>query len=151
MQMRLRTLIVIAAVVVLLVTILIVVSWRGPRVVARAVSPNGAEMFVMQEPNWFGDPWFTTRFVVRTADGVWNSYYYSHEDTYWWGPGRFVLETNASRAVVYRGTNAVIRFQWDTGIYQITRPYADGTSRPAQTREPESVSDSWMPRSSRRQ
>ncbi len=110
-------------------------------------------MYLLQQPNWGGwanlgrfldDPWFTTRFVCRTADGVWQSYYYSHEDTFWWRRGRFVVDTNASQAVLYRGKDAVLRFQWVTGSYQIIRPYADGTARAPQTVAPESVPAGWI-------
>jgi hypothetical protein len=115
-------------------------------------------MYVLQQPNWgdwgnirgfLDDPWFTTKFICRTADGVWKSYYFSHEDRYWRGRGRFVLDTNAFRAVLYRGNDAVVSFQWDTGSYQITRPYADGSARAAQTMEPQGVPFGWMPRTSK--
>ena len=125
------------AIVVLLTVLIVAFSERslGPGVVAHGVSPDGVEMFVVQRSNWggwanlrnfFDDPWFTTRFICRTADGTWKSYYYWHEDTSWLGRDRLVLDTNASKAVVYRGNVAVMRFRWDTGEFQITRPYADG-------------------------
>jgi hypothetical protein len=159
--MRFR--IIIVSSVILLVAMLILVMGKGsggPRVVARAVLPNGVEMYMLQQPNCrslvdiralLDEPWFTTRFVYRSADGVWRSYYYWHEDTYWWRRGRFVVNTNSSMAVLFRGKDALIRLQYDSGLYEIIRPDANGIARTPQSYPPHSVPAGWMPETLRSQ
>jgi hypothetical protein len=40
----------------------------GTRIVAKALAPNGTELYVVQKFNWSGEP-FTTGFHYRTTAG----------------------------------------------------------------------------------
>ncbi len=88
---------------------------NGPRLVGRAVSPDGVEMCVVQRCNWSGEP-FTTSFYCRYPGSNWAWFYYDHEDWYW-GYSSASLDTNAMLATFYRGTNAAIKFDWRREIY----------------------------------
>ena len=52
---------------------------NGPRVVARAVAPDGTEMCIVQRCNWNGEP-FTTSFYCRKPGGQWGWFYYDHQN-----------------------------------------------------------------------
>src|SRR6266536_3702370 len=69
---------------------------NGPRVVARAVAPDGTEMCVIQKCNWNGEP-FTTSFYYRKPAGQWGWFYYDHQDWYW-SAATVTLDTNAAVA-----------------------------------------------------
>ena len=90
-----------------------------PRIVARAVSPDGVEMCIVQECNWDGEP-FTTRFVFHKPGTNWGWFYYDHEDWYW-RTGRVVLDTNSKTARFYRKGKPAVTFKWDTETYTLHR------------------------------
>ena len=90
-----------------------------PRIVSRAVSPNGVEMVIAQECNWSGEP-FTTSFVFRKPGTNWGWFYYDHED-WFWRTGRVTLDTNSKTAIFYRGDRKAVTFQWDTEAYTLHR------------------------------
>ena len=71
---RRRKLVIVGVVVAFLLFSYLVISflWHidKSRIVARAVSPEGVEMCIVQECNWRGEP-FTTRFVFRKPGTNW--------------------------------------------------------------------------------
>ena len=92
---------------------------NGPRVVARAVAPDGTEMCIIQKCNWGGEP-FTTSFYYRKPGGQWGWFYYDHEDWYWSG-AKVSLDTNASVATFYRKGKPDVNFAWNTETYTLKR------------------------------
>jgi len=74
----------------------------GARVVARAVTPDRAELCVVQQPSSDSPLWFKTSFVFRQPGGSWQRFYFHHEDRYWMG-SRVSLDTNAQVATFSRG------------------------------------------------
>lgn len=90
-----------------------------PRVVARAITPEGVEMCVVQHCNWNAEL-FTTAFYYHQPGTNWGWFYYDHEDGYW-GSGRVKLDTNARVAVIYRGNQPAITFDWATETYTLQR------------------------------
>ena len=90
-----------------------------PRVVGRAVAPDGTEMCIVQEFNWSAEP-FTTSFVYRKPGGQWGRFYFDHEDWYW-GNSRATVDTNALKAIFYRGSSPAVTFAWETETYTMHR------------------------------
>jgi hypothetical protein len=91
----------------------------SPRVVGRAVAPDGTEMCIVQECNWSPEP-FTTSFVYRRPGGTWGRFYFDHQDIYW-ASSRVSLDTNAGVSVFYRGASRTITFAWATETYTMHR------------------------------
>ncbi len=91
----------------------------GPRVVARALAPDGTEMCVVQQCNWSAEP-FTTSFVYRRPGGTWGRFYFDHQDDYW-RSSRVSLDTNGRVAVFYRGSSPAVTFAWATETYTMHR------------------------------
>src|SRR5438046_2788393 len=92
----------------------------GPRILARALAPDGTEMYMVQESSWKELPWFTTSFVYRKPGGAWGRFYYHHEDNYWSG-GRVAIDTNAGVAVFYRRGSPAVTFAWGPDPYTMHR------------------------------
>ena len=116
--MRVRTKIMLA---LLIVAALVAIGLLprhilGPRIVARAVTPDGFELCIIQQSSFDSLPWFKTSFLSRRQGGSWQRFYFHHEDRYW-GGGRVALDTNAQLATFYRGSSPVIAFAWATGAY----------------------------------
>jgi hypothetical protein len=116
--MRIRALIILVVIVVA-ATGLFCWHIRVPRIVARAVTPDGIEMCIVQQCNWSPEP-FTTSFVYRKPGTGWRWFYYDHQDNYW-GGGRVLLDTNTHVAVFYRGSSPTVTFAWDKEIYTLQR------------------------------
>ncbi len=111
-----------------------------PRIVARAVTPDGTELCIVQECNW--DPeMFATSFVYHKPGSRWRWFYYDHQDGYW-GSARVKLDTNANVAVFYRGGSPAVTFRWDSEIYTLHR-----LSRTL-TNAPENLPANWTPQTS---
>ena|SRR5690349_10425791 len=91
----------------------------GPRVVARAVSPDGVEMCIVQQCNWDAEP-FTTSFVYRKPGTGWGRFYFDHQDWYW-GKSPVLLDTNKHTAVFYRAGCPAVTFEWATETYTLHR------------------------------
>ena len=91
----------------------------SPRIVARAVTPDGIEMCIVQKCNWSGEL-FTTSFYYRKPGGEWLWHYYDHQDGYW-GGSRASLDTNARVAVFYRGRTPAVTFAWAAETYTLHR------------------------------
>jgi hypothetical protein len=88
----------------------------GPRVVARAVTPDGTELCVVQEANpVFTEP-FTTSVVYRKPGGTWGWFYYDHQDIFW-RHGQTEIDPNAKRITILRGGRRTITFDWESETY----------------------------------
>jgi len=107
-----------AAFVVLAVTIFLR-HISIPRVVARALGPDGVEMEIVQQCNWGAEP-FTTSFVYRKPGQDWGWFYFDHQDWYW-GGGRVSVDTNKQVAVFYRGGSPAVTFAWAKEVYTLHR------------------------------
>jgi len=119
--MRTRTKIIVATIGVVLVAaaVLFVRHIDGPRVVARAVAPDGTEFCVVQICNWDLE-FFTTSCYYRKAGGQWGWFYYDHEDWYW-GHGRAQVDAAAKRISIYRGGRVTVTFDWESERYRLLR------------------------------
>jgi hypothetical protein len=84
--------------------------------VARAVTPDGFELGIVQRSSFNELPWFTTSFVCRQPNGAWKRFYFHHEDRYWSG-GRVSLDMNRQVATFYRGDSPAVAFGWGTGAF----------------------------------
>ena len=94
----------------------------GPRVVARAVAPDGTEMEIIQRCNWSGEP-FTTGFYFRPAGATrWGWFYVDHEDDYWSGrTSSTVVNTNEGKAYFYRRGELAATFDWASEEFHLVR------------------------------
>jgi len=119
MQVQARIIFGIMATVVVVVVGSSIRHISTPRVVGRAVAPDGTEMCIVQECNWSAEP-FTTSFVYRRPGGQWGRFYFDHQDIYW-GRSRVSLDTNAQRAVFYRGGSPAVTFSWPSETYTMHR------------------------------
>jgi hypothetical protein len=116
---RLLVVIAVSMALVLLGGVLFVRHISKPRVVGRAMAPDGTEMCVVQQCNWDAEP-FTTSFVYRRPGGPWGWFYFDHQDLYW-GKSRVSLDTNKGVAVFYRGNSPAVTFAWATETYTMHR------------------------------
>ena len=89
----------------------------APRVVARAIAPDGTELCVVQEANVIITEPFTTSVVYRRPGGGWGWFYYDHQDLYW-SKGRVEVDARAKRITVFRGNKRTITFDWETETYR---------------------------------
>jgi hypothetical protein len=120
-RMSRRTKIIIASSAALLiaVTVLFIRHLDGPRVVGRAVAPDGTEMCIVQQCNWNAEL-FTTSFVYRKPGTSWRRFYYDHQDDYW-GRASASLDSDTRVAVFYRGSSPAVTFAWATETYFLHR------------------------------
>ena len=119
MRIRTQIILIISAFVVIVVGVLFVRHIGRPRVVARAVAPDGTEMCIVQRCNWNAEP-FTTSFFYRRPGSNWGWFYFDHQDSYW-STSRVSLNTKTGVAVFYRGSSQAITFAWETEIYTMHR------------------------------
>ncbi|HYT59256.1 MAG TPA: hypothetical protein VEL06_03745 [Haliangiales bacterium] len=119
MRVRARIIPGIGAVALIVSAALFLRHIGAPRVVGRAVAPDGTEMCIVQQCNWNAEP-FTTSFVYRTPGKPWGRFYYDHQDSYW-GHSRVSVDTNAGIAVFYRGGSPAVTFAWATETYTMHR------------------------------
>jgi len=92
----------------------------SPRVVARAITPDGVELCVVQESGRDFPP-FRTSVVFRKPNTNWGWFYYDHEDWYW-RTGRISLDTTTRVATIYRDGEPRVTFKWDTERFTLMRP-----------------------------
>lgn len=137
MSVRKRILLAILILIALLTIGLLPRRLAGPHVVARAVTPDGFELCIVQRWSFNELPWFTTSFLCRQPDGAWTRFYFNHEDRYW-GRGRVSLDTSNRVATFYRGGSQAVAFAWKTGTY--TNLYRRRTA------QPELMPPGWSPR-----
>jgi hypothetical protein len=112
----------------------------SPRIVSRAVAPDGTEMCIVQEFNWDAEP-FTTSFVYRRPGGRWGRFYMGHQDDFW---SRCRAALNPDRGIAtfdYLGS-PMVTFAWATETY--TLHHQGRTITGAQWQMP----DDWNPRRS---
>jgi len=119
--MRVRALIVfgLLAVALIVSAALFVKHIRVPRVVGRAVAPDGTEMCIVQQCNWNAEP-FTTSFVYCRPGTDWGWFYFDHQDWYW-STSRASLDTSNQVAVFYRDGSPAVTFAWTREIYTLHR------------------------------
>jgi hypothetical protein len=117
---RVRIVLIVLLLLPLILSAVILRHVARTRVVAKAVAPNGIELYVVQRFNWDLGEVFNTGFHYRMPDGRWGWCYYSHQDIYW-GAGRVELDEKLDRATVYRDGKPVILFDWDTQTYVALR------------------------------
>ncbi|HIG27055.1 MAG TPA: hypothetical protein EYQ50_04405 [Verrucomicrobiales bacterium] len=123
---------IVAAVFVGVTILICVVIWKfgGRRIVGRAVAPDGTEMQITQTFTWGGDL-FNTGFTYRKPGGLWDGFYFDHEDSYW-AKSRVQLNTNSGVALFYRGNSIAVTFDWRKEIYTLHRLGRVVTNSPSQ-------------------
>jgi hypothetical protein len=110
------------------------------RIVAKAVAPNGIEIYLVQRFNWdLGEP-FTTGFHYRTPAGRWGWCYYSHQDSYW-GAARVQWDEKTKHVTLFRDNKPAVTFDWETETYVLLR--RNQTNVGAQTWAPAGTSPDW--------
>lgn len=128
-------------IVVAIALVLVLATWvhrlNTPRVIRRAVAPDGTEMCIVQKFNWSGEL-FTTSFYYKRPNDRWCWHYYDHQDDYW-RTSDVLLDTNAQKAVFYRGNSPAVTFFWAAEAYTLHR--RNETVTGAQRRMP----DGWTP------
>lgn len=87
-----------------------------PRVVARAVAPNGIEFCMVQR---LGEPFKTSAFY-RKPGGPWGWFYYDHEDSFWIG-GRTEIDLSEKMIKVYREEKLTATFAWESETFELIR------------------------------
>jgi len=140
MRVRARIILGFSAVAFVVLVALFVRHVSVPRVVGRAVAPDGTEMCIVQQCNWEAEP-FTTSFVYRKPGADWGWFYFDHQDWYW-GESRPSLDISNQVAVFYRGGSPAVTFAWDTETYTLHRWHRTLTG--AQERLPAA----WSPKRS---
>jgi len=121
MRLRARTAVIAIILVAMAEFALVVWHVSRPRVVARAVAPDGTQMCIIQKCLWWEGEFFTTGFVYRKPNQPqWGWFYYDHEDSYW-GTARVVMNTNAGGAHFYRGETLAVTFDWTKESYTLHR------------------------------
>lgn len=116
-----------------------VIHLNRPRVIARAVSPGGVEMCIIQRCNW-GPELFTTGFYYRKPGTTWGWFYYDHQDSYW-GRGTVSLDVTNTTAVFFRDSAPAVTFDWTAERYTLHR--INRTLTGAQNWAPAGASDPY--------
>ena len=110
---------ILSGVVLLLVVGTCVHQINSPRIIGRAVAPDGTDMCIVQRFNWSGEL-FTTSFYYKRPNDQWRWHYFDHQDDFWHS-SRVTLDTNAQKAVFYRGNSPAVTFLWAEEIYTLHR------------------------------
>lgn len=92
---------------------------RKPRIVARAVTPDGVELRVIQGCNWDPEGFYTSVYY-RKPGSPWGWFYYDHQDIYW-GSGRAEVNPQAKRITIYRAGRVTATFDWETERFVLLR------------------------------
>ena len=113
--MQTRTKIIAASVAVVFVATAIIFARHiaQPRLVARAVAPDGTEFCVVQTCSWDFDFFTTSCYYRKAGHDRWGWFYYNHEDWYW-GHGRAEVDPAAKRITIYRAGRATATFDWES-------------------------------------
>lgn len=93
---------------------------QRPRMIARAVAPDGTEFCVVQTFNWNFEL-FTTSCYYRKPGGQWGWLYYDHEDVYW-RSASVQLDPAAKRLSIHRDGQVTATFDWGAEKYRLLRP-----------------------------
>jgi hypothetical protein len=101
-----------------LVTLAVVLYIRTPRIIGRAVAPNGIEFIVFQRYDPHVEPFepFRTTCYYRRPGGPWGWFYFDHEDSYW-RRAEMVIDTHAKQIKVFRRHSLVVTFGWENEEY----------------------------------
>ncbi len=119
MPTRARVLIFVAIALLFVAIAVFLQHSLRPRVVARAVAPDGTEMCILQRFNWSAEP-FTTKFLFRKPGSNWGAFYFDHQDDYW-SESRVTIDPVTSMAVFYRGNSPAVTFDPATETYTLHR------------------------------
>jgi hypothetical protein len=84
----------------------------SPRVIVRAVAPNGIEFCMVQT---IGEP-FNTSAHYRKPGGSWGWFYFDHEDWYW-ARGRARIAPGEKAIKIFRQQELVATFNWETEAF----------------------------------
>jgi hypothetical protein len=114
-----RVIIELGIALVVIISALLFLHLNRPRIVGKAIAPDGTEMMIVQKCNWDAEP-FTTTFYFRKPNQNWGAFYFDHQDIYW-GHSSYTLNTNAQCAIFYRGASPAITFWWKTETYKLHR------------------------------
>ena len=136
MPVRARTFFIVVAAAILLLGGFSFYRIITPRVVGRAVAPDGTEMCVIQWPNGTPVlPEFTTYFVYRRPGGLWRCFNYDFDDNFW-ANSRVSLDPSAQVAVFFRDGAPAITFAWASETYTIHPPRWEQTLTGSQSTLP---------------
>jgi len=119
MRVRTQIILIVIAIAVVVMGVLLVRHIDGPRVVARAVAPDGTEFCVVQKCNWEFE-FFTTSCFYRKPGGRWGWFYYDHEDWYW-GRGRTEIDGVTKRINIIRDGHVTVTFDWESERFRLLR------------------------------
>ena len=90
-----------------------------PHIIARAKTPDGVEMCLIQKCN-FSVEMFTTSFVYRRPGDVWRWFYHDHEDDYW-DRSPVTIDMAGQTAVFLRDGQPAVTFNWANEDYTLHR------------------------------
>ena len=119
MKTRARTFFTVVVIAILLVGGFSFYRVITPRIVSRAVAPDGTEMCVVQWFNGIVEP-FTTRFVFRKPGGLWGCFYVDHQDSLWTS-SRVSIDPATGVAVFFRDGTPAITFAWASETFTLHR------------------------------
>ncbi len=119
MPVRARTFFIVVAAAILLVGGFSSYRVITPRIVSRAVAPDGTEMCIVQRFNWSPEL-FTTRFVYRKPGNPWGEFYFDHQDDFW-ASSRVTLDPATQTAVFFRDGAPAVTFAWSSETYTMHR------------------------------
>jgi len=117
---RTRAIIIAVFAALFVAVTLFLIHINSPRVIARAVAPDGTEFCVVQTCNWDLE-FFTTSCYYRKPGGQWGWFYYDHEDWYW-GRGRAQINEPLKLISIFRNGHLVATFAWELEKFQLLRP-----------------------------
>jgi hypothetical protein len=80
-----------------------------PRIVVLNDLPNGTRLAVFQQFNDPTEPFETSVFSNRGSG--WGWFYFDHQNTFWLA-GRIEIDSSSQTALIYRGEQAVARYNW---------------------------------------
>lgn len=92
----------------------------GDRIIARATTPDGTEMCMLQR---FSGEWtepYRASFYYRRPGEQWGLFYYEHEDLRWWF-GSIKVEADGKRAEIRRFVSPVAHFEVQREAFTIVR------------------------------
>jgi len=91
------------------------------RVLVKARTPNGVEVYVVQRFGNDEGP-YSTSFHCRRPDGVWGWGYIDHEDGFWPASGStFQIDTNRQQVIVDRAGKPFLLYDWGRDEFVLHR------------------------------
>lgn len=95
------------------------------RVMAKAVTKDGTELYVTQKATGFLTEPFEISFFTKRQSKLWQWYYIDHQSLYWSHASIDVDVTN-NKALVFHGKNKIAEFDLNTDQFRLLN-----TGRPA--------------------